>query len=206
MFFYNSQKSAIRDIYPRWTQVIDFNYTFAPYDKDIYGPVQTLKTAFFFPGFIRNHGIKIRYETEKQNPEKLILSNIASFPRGYLNIISENLNFLSADYSMPLLYPDLSVPTLLYIKRIRGSLFHDYARGTKNRYYDLNGVLKEFHNYSETFRSFGFQLLSDFYILRIPFMISAGVQTTWKDFNDSPAFELLLNVDIFGMKIGKNRL
>jgi hypothetical protein len=37
-------------------------------------------------------------------------------------------------------------------------------------------------------------------------MISAGVQTTWKDFNDSPAFELLLNVDIFGMKIGKNRL
>jgi hypothetical protein len=204
MFFFNSQISAIRDIYPRWTQVIDLNFAFSPFDKDIQGPVNTLKTAFYFPGFLQNHGIRFRFEAEKQKWEKLILFNDASFPRSYKNIISKTLNFYSIDYVIPLLYPDLNIPGLLYMKRIRSGLFYDYAKGNRNLHISTSPFI--LHNYAETFRSFGFELLSDFYILRIPFMISAGVQTTWKNFNESPAFELLFNVDIFGMKFGKNRL
>ena len=51
LYFSNYDRSAIRDIYPRWAQILDFNYCFAPLDKPIYGTVLSLKTAFYFPGF-----------------------------------------------------------------------------------------------------------------------------------------------------------
>ena len=43
-----------------------------------------------------------------------------------------------------------------------------------------NWLATNLHNYNESFKSFGFELLADFHILRIPFMISGGVQTAWK--------------------------
>jgi hypothetical protein len=201
LVFYNYQVSALRDIYPKWGQVLDLNYTFAPFDNNIYGSVNTLKTAFYFPGFFRNHGIKIRYETEIQNPQKLLYYSRVSLPRGYDNIIPEKINFVSADYVMPLVYPDLNIPGILYLKRVRSSFFYDYATGTNNHYLSL----KQVHNYSETFESFGAEFMADFFLLRIPFMISTGVQTVWKSINTAPSFELVFNVDIFGMKIGRRR-
>lgn len=201
-FFYNYHKSAIRDIYPKWAQVIDLYYAFAPFDKELYGSSYALKTAFFFPGLIRNHGIRLRYEAEIQKPEKLFLYQWASYPRSYKNIISLDLKLYSVDYTMPLLYPDLNIPGVLFIPRIRTTFFYDYATGVKNQYLDLG----QFHNYTETFKSFGAELWSDFYVLRIPFMISAGVQTTWKTVNGPPVFELLFNIDVFGNRIGRNRL
>ena len=63
-----------------------------------------------------------------------------------------------------------------------------------------------YHDYTETFKSFGFELMADFYILRIPFMISGGVQAAWKNIDEKPSLELLFNIDLFGMTLGKNRL
>jgi hypothetical protein len=202
IFFYNYQKSAIRDIYPKWAQVIDLNYAFAPFDKEIYGHASALKTSFYFPGIFPNHGIRFKYETEIQKPQKFFLYQWASLPRGYNNIISQDLNFFSVDYAMPLLYPDLNIPGILFISRIRSTFFYDYARGTKNQY--LNP--RQFNNYTETFKTFGAELMTDFYFLRIPFMISAGVQSSWKNLNEPPAFQLLFNIDILGMKIGRSKL
>jgi hypothetical protein len=204
IYLSNYQSSAIRDIYPKWAQVIDYYYTSYPADKTLYGTVSTLKTTFFLPGFSHNHSIKLRFENEVQKPVNYILHNRASFPRGYANIISQELKFYSVDYVLPLLYPDLNIPGFYYLKRIRGGLFYDYAKGTKNSYFYATKWTE--HDLTETFKSFGFELLSDFYLLRIPFMISGGVQTTWKDINKPPSFEMLLKIDVYGMNIGTRRL
>jgi hypothetical protein len=55
----------------------------------------------------------------------------------------------------------------------------------------------------ESFKSFGFEVMSDFHLFRSPFLISAGVQSAWKDTTAPPVFEFLLNIDIFGMTIGR---
>jgi hypothetical protein len=204
VYLSNYQISAIRDIYPKWAQVIDYFYTFYPADKALYGNISTLKTAFFFPGIFHNHSLKLRFEDEVQKPVKFILENRASFPRGYKNIISQNLKFYSADYTMPLWFPDINLPGLVFLKRIRSGIFYDYATGTKNSYFYPTGRVD--HNYTETFKSFGGELLADYYLLRIPFMISSGVQAAWKNFSSYPSVEIVFNIDIFGMKIGKNRL
>jgi hypothetical protein len=194
--------SSDLDIFPRWGQVFDLNYTFAPFDRKIFGSINTFKTAFYFPGLFHNHGIMLRYEAEIQNTQKLLFYNSASLPRGYTDIIPEKINFLSADYVMPLAYPDLNIPGILFIKRLRSSLFYDYASGSKVHY---SGSKQPPINF-QTFKSFGIEVMSDYFILRVPFMISTGVQTTWKSIYDLPVFELLFNIDIFGMNIGRSRL
>jgi hypothetical protein len=87
-------------------------------------------------------------------------------------------------------------------------LFYDYARGTDNHYLELqDGDMVEISNNkgTESFRSFGFELISDFYLFRIPYMISAGVQAAWKAFGQAPSLEMVFSIDIYGMKIGRLR-
>jgi hypothetical protein len=209
LYLSNYCNSAIRDIYPRWAQIIDMNYTFAPFDKEIYGSSKSIKTAFYFPGVLPNNGIKIRLEKEKQDPALFLYGNNVSLPRGYNNIISKDIDFLSVDYFFPLAYPDFNVSSLVYLNRIRTSLFYDYASGPGNSFYQesANGLVP-FYNDPGTisFKSFGFELLSDFYILRIPFMISCGIQSAWKEINERPVLKLLFNIDLYGFTIGRKRM
>jgi hypothetical protein len=204
IYFSNYQRSAIRDIYPKWAQTLDVGYSFYPADKDIYGDIFTVKTAFYLPGFLKNNGFKLRLEGEKQNPEKFILGNRTSFSRSYDNIISKEIQFGSVDYFMPLFYPDFNISSLLYMTRIRSNFFYDYTRGTGN--YILQGSSREYHDYAETFTSFGVELMSDFYIFRLPFMVSAGVEASWRYFGEFPYLKLLFNIDLFGMTIGRQKL
>jgi hypothetical protein len=209
LYFSNYSRSAARDIFPRWAQLIDLNYGFYPSDEDIFGSLANIRTAFYFPGLFGNQGIRFRYEADRQKFRRFYQSNRATFPRGYLNllypqtditILSEKLDFFSVDYAIPLAYPDFNLASLLYIKRIRTGLFYDFARGTNNFYDKPTPV---YNRFTEDFSSFGCDLLADFYLLRIPFMISAGVQTAWKSIGTAPSFELLFNFDIYGMSIGK---
>jgi hypothetical protein len=113
---------------------------------------------------------------------------------------------------MPLLYPDFNVDGLIYLTRIRTDFFYDITRGTDNYVFisDINSlgqreVKMEKHEYWETFSSFGVQLMTDFYLLRIPYMISSGIEVSWRSPGDYPYIRLLFNIDIYGMSIGKKR-
>jgi hypothetical protein len=205
-YFSNYSMSAYRDIYPRWAQTFDLNYTYAPFDRMIYGNSLSLNTSFYFPGFFKNHSIKIRYDNEKQNPAKYLFGMHAHMPRGYNNMISSDIKFYSVDYAMPLVCPDLNVPGFLYLKRIRAGLFYDYATGPGNSFYEYTstGLSQVTNNPSLiSVKSFGLQMLADFHILRIPYVISSGFQASWKNMNEKPVIELLFNIDIYGMNIGR---
>lgn len=208
LYFSNYRRSAIRDIYPEWAQVIDISYSYYPFDREIFGDLISAKSALYFPGLFKNNIIKFRFEAEKQNPELFILNSRSSFSRSYKNIISPDLRFASADYYMPLLYPDINIPGLVYITRIRSDFFYDYTRA--NTYYMITetgtGKRSDFFDLPGTFSSYGIGLLSDFYVFRMPFMVSAGVQATWQKIGYQPKLEMLLNIDLFGMSIGKRRL
>jgi len=207
IYFSNYQRSAFRDIHPKWAQTLDLSYSYHPFDKSIYGDIFTVKTALYLPGFIKNNGFKLRGEAEKQNPEKFILGNRASFPRSYENIISREIRFGSVDYFMPLLYPDFNIASFFYLTRIRADYFYDFTKANGNYVFSEgeNGPTTEFHDYEETFRSFGVELMSDFYLIRLPFMVSAGVQASWRDPGDAPYLKFLFTIDLFGMNIGRKR-
>jgi len=205
LYFYNYYKSSLRDIYPRWAQVIDLAYVYWPFDKSLLSPDTYLKTAFYFPGVMRNNSLILRFETEKIGLAKYHTANRISFPRGYSNYFSYGLNFFSAEYQAPLFYPDLNISSLLYITRLRACLFYDHATGTNNLHYiTQNGqVVTEILPSTENFDSFGAQLLADFHLFRIPYRISSGVQAAWKGIGTAPVIGMIFNMDINGTTIGR---
>jgi hypothetical protein len=208
LFFSNYFRSALRDIYPKWAQTVDLNYSFAPFDKKVYGSALTLKTSFYFPGILPDNGIKIRYEKEIQDPVKFVYANRISMPRGYSNLFAEEVDLLSIDYVMPLLYPDLNISSLLFLKRIRAGLFYDYAMGPGNTFYEKTsrGLVQMYeHDDLKSFSSTGFELMADLHLFRIPYLISYGVQSAWTDVSEDPSFTFLFSVDLFGMIIGNRK-
>ena len=214
LYFENSFSTAERDVYPRFAQVVDLNFSSYPFDKDLYGSDLALRTAFFFPGILRNNVIRIRYEAEIQ--PKVDFLNVINFPRGYqfkndyADIASEEISFLSFDYMMPLVYPDFNLSSFLYLKRIRTGFFYDFARGTNNYYLSRkNGGLtiidpnNDVHKYAESFSTYGVELISDFHVFRLPYMVSAGIQAAWQEGSREPALGLIFNINIYGMIIGQ---
>jgi len=205
-YFYNYYKSAYRDIYPRWAQLIDFSYISWPFDNRFFGPDIYLKTAFYFPGFFQNNSIKLRFEKEQQSFADYLTGNRIDFPRSYSNIISGKLDFMSVDYAAPLFYPDLSISSIFYLTRIRAGVFYDWARGYNNYFLKVqngNQVIDTHSNGPDIFSSFGGELLADFHLFRIPYRISGGVQAAWKTLGEKPAFEMVFKMDINGTTIGR---
>ena len=137
-YFSNFHRSAIRDIYPRWAQSQVLDYSFAP-SMIKFMELFCCKKFILLSRIPPNHGIKIRLEFDLQDPGKYLYDNRVSYPRGYYNMISIELELYSVDYVIPLAYPDLTVSSLLYLKRIRTGLFYDYGTGTGNYYFENSG-------------------------------------------------------------------
>ncbi|MCA1757305.1 MAG: hypothetical protein LC649_07605 [Bacteroidales bacterium] len=199
LFFSNTHRMAYRDIWPRWGQVIDLNTRFSPSDPDLYGPVTSAKALFYFPGIIRNHGLKITLQHEQKEFRKLLTGNRITLPRGYINVIPEKISAFSADYTLPLLYPDLGIGQLIYIQRLRGELFYDYAIAEENYYYLEENLISG----SEEFISYGSGLMADFYLLRIPFRFTAGVEAAWLPVKNEPWINYLFKIDVFGFVLNR---
>jgi hypothetical protein len=201
IYLSNLHRMAARDIWPRWGQVVDINHTYSPTDQNLYGPVSTIKLSLYFPGLLPNHSIRVNAQTETKEFRELLINNRITLPRGYYNIIPERARVITADYAMPLLYPDFNLGSLLYLQRLRATLFYDYASADENYYF----VEREMVHGNEIFNSYGIELLSDFYLLRIPFRLSAGVQAAWIPERNKPYFRLLFNMDVFGFVLGDRR-
>lgn len=210
-YFSNTARYSYRDIFPPLAQVFDLFRTSSPFDRELYGPVSSFRSAFFFPGFIKNHGIRIKVEAEMQKPRMFIHHNRISFPRGYNNrsfiigkseapgkIISEQLTSVSFDYTFPVAYPDIGLGSFLYIKRLRAAVFHDFAKGLRNRYITHN----RFEPGPKSFSSSGGELLADFNLFRIPFDISGGIRGGRLSVDKLWFFEWVLSVDIYGFRLG----
>ncbi len=203
LYFSNTFRMAYRDIFPRWGQVADVRLTSAPWDKDLYGRRKYARGTLYLPGLFRNHSLVVRAGYEDQSPfGKMLYNNSLPYPRGYNEtIVSEKLFSLSADYTMPLLYPDLTAGSLLYLKRIRGSAFLDGSTGWKIYNYGT----RRLDEGSTDFGSFGAELLADFYLLRFPFEISAGATAGYIPVQERFFINGTISVNIYGTVLGRER-
>lgn len=202
LYFSNTYRTAFRDIYPRWGQIFDIRSTSAPWDKDIYHSFTSFKGIAYFPGFIKNHGIRITVGYDNQYPAKeLLFVNKNNFPRGINNLIAQTLTVFTADYTMPIFYPDLSVGSLLYLKRIRASAFYDAAKAGAISDYNIMVYFPDTKKYS----SIGGELLADFYLLRIPGEISAGISAGYMPTEKKSFIEGVFSVNMFGSTLGRKR-
>jgi len=184
IYAYTQYKRSARDIFPKWGFNTNIFFKHTPFSSStsmIYGWAET----FFFPGIIKHHGIRIYSAYQHNQHGNYTYSNMVSTPRGYSGIYLNNMMSLKAEYALPLLYPDLNIPAVAYLKRITAHVFYDYASG------------ENYNNFkNESYSSAGFELYSDWHFLSLIPNIKLGIRSNYRFFDDQVNFEFLYGFSI----------
>jgi hypothetical protein len=197
LYLYNLLQQSQQNIMPRWGQQFDVVYRHTPFVGNDLGSLAGIQSAFYFPGIARNHGMKIYagYQ-EKIFKKNYNFSNFIRFPRGFLGYQNNQMFSFSADYKFPLLYPDVSLGKLAYIKRIKTSLFYDYT-WLSIPVTDKNGIIYP-NDHEMELKSFGIELTSDLHLLRFFAPLEIGFRTVYRPDYQDLTLNLLLSIDFNG--------
>ena len=149
LWFGRFRYSAPRDVAPAWGESFLVSYQHTPWGNDYRGNLTTATGTLYLPSPIRHHGIRLEAGNERRNGGNYYFSSQMNFARGYDSVAGNNLWKGSANYSLPLAYPDLAAWQVAYVKRVTGNFFYDYARAG-NRLYRSAGAeaLFDFHAFS----------------------------------------------------------
>ncbi len=178
----NRQKTSLRDLYPRWGQQVQVNFSNIPFNEgsnSIFAGQLTLD----FPGIARHHGLRLYGAYQQKTENYYTFSDFIDFPRGYNDIFRNNISSFSALYSMPLFLPDWQLKHFLYIKRVKTSVFYDFARSTDQ-------LLPRY------FSSTGLDLTMDFNLLNFIVPFDAGFRTAYIPETGTMKFQILFMLNL----------
>ncbi len=139
----------------------------------------------YLPGIGKHHSMQLRgaYQYQWGTPDANKLYRFQAsvlYPRGAAYIPFDDLVVVGGDYRLPLADLHLSLTRLLYIQRIKGGVFSDYARGnSKQVQYDNRGVARAIVPFSSYDWTVGGDLSFVFNPLRLRTPLELGVRTTY---------------------------
>lgn len=198
IYFYNLLHQSSQSIMPKWGQQFDIIYRHTPFVGSDLGTLSGIQSVIYFPGFSKNDGLKIYqgFQNKSFTSSSYNFANFVRVPRGFYGYQNNKMYSLAADYKFPILYPDLSIGKLAYIKRIKSSLFYDYAwLSMPTR--DQNGTIYP-NSLEMKMKSLGIELTSDLHVLRFFAPIEIGFRSVYRpDFQDFQ-FNLLFSINFNG--------
>jgi len=159
LFLWNQTRRSVRDIYPRFGQSFRYIFIHSPF-RVIPSQQYYLATTLFFPGLIPNHGLRLHGALQLSQNE-IGYGSYIRVPRGYQQFYSKEMKVMKLDYVMPLMYPDVGIPTVFYLKRIWSSVFFDYL------------------NIGGHYRSAGLELHAEWNVLQFPAPIDFGARISY---------------------------
>jgi len=175
---YTQLKKSLKDIYPKWGISARAIYTPSPFSSSqsvVYG----LTGTFYIPGIVNHQGIRVYTAYQYMDNENYIYGNVISSPRGYTAISLPSMFSVKSEYAIPLLYPDLDIPAVAYLKRVTAHLFYDYLEGENDK------------DQLEVYSSAGVELYTDWHFLSLLPNIRLGVRSTYRFKYNSTNFEFL---------------
>ena len=178
------EKSAYRDLAPRTGITLDFRFKNSVYGDFSAGYLFSTQTRLYMPGLFKNHSLQLygAYQQLGTITHGNRFAGDISIPAGFGVRTPDEIIRIRPSYSLPLFYPDFSIGTAYYLKRLRGSAFYDYA-------FTLNEVE------NKTFTSIGADIVTDFHILALPAPLSAGVRSAWLPEINEWNFSLIFSFD-----------
>ena len=120
---------AYRDLLPKWgiTTTLLAKRAFSPAESWLLYAGQN----FYIPGFFRNDGFKFRWQLQHgssmvRNTLSYELRSLQDIPYGDRSFRTGGL--FTANYLFPVAYPEVSIPHVIYTKRIAVNLFTEHFR------------------------------------------------------------------------------
>jgi len=200
--FADHERTAYRDILPRWGYSASLSYTLNPSNRD-FSDLVSAYARVYIPGIVRPHGISLAAACQTSvggfkgpGGQRLLTYNAAAIiPEGFgSTAIGSNRYFaLSARYHLPICYPEGGIPAVLYIKRIRAAVGMDYARFV--RYYAVkHGTGVVVRSRTERLKSYGGVLSFDVNVFRQPASATSSIDIAL--FKPVPAHGLYVSVGV----------
>jgi|WetSurSiteA1Bulk_404760.scaffolds.fasta_scaffold04293_3 hypothetical protein len=192
VYLYHYLRPGYRDLFPKWGQYVFAAFTHTPEASDAFGTMLSLQAGLYLPGIFPHHhviamsGYQIQFKGDLFIPLNRVI-----FPRGYHSSVSREFTSVLLNYSFPAGYPDLSLGPLLYLKRIRVNLFHDWSYGKEIRVSDETGT----GTFTGNYRSYGTEIVADTHIFRIIFPIAAGIRLGYIPGKQKFFSELMFSID-----------
>jgi len=121
---------ALNSRIPRWGEVINLLYYHTPFESDYKGRMLSADLTLYLPSVFSTHGFRLCGGYVTNDISDYTFTQALLFPRGYRAVIHEKFISGSADYMFPIADFSLPVWKLIYFKRLNGSVFYDYGRGT----------------------------------------------------------------------------
>ncbi|RYF78493.1 MAG: hypothetical protein EOO39_01300 [Cytophagaceae bacterium] len=176
-----------RDVGPRLGVAVSTQVRSTPFAKagELTGLQWGSSMNVFLPGIGKHHYITLRgaYQYQWGTPDANKLYRFQAsvlYPRGAAYIPFDNLAVFGGDYRLPLADMHLSITRLLYIQRIKGGVFSDYARGNSNQVqYDSRGVPRAVVPFSTYDWTVGADLSVVFNPLRLRTPLELGLRTIY---------------------------
>lgn len=192
LYYHQLLRQSYRDVFPDFGFVLDFTFRNSPFGAERFGERTTAQSILYLPGILKNHGLKFYggYQTKKLNGMRSF-SDVIRYPRGWGRTNTRKMYSASADYKMPLIYPDWNLAGLLYVRRASISLFADVARLKGNAFRD--GVIAG--TFTKDISSFGSELTFDVNILRFYAPANVGVRTSYLPEMKQVYFDFLFSIN-----------
>ena len=183
---------AYKDLGSRLGQSLNMEYKATPFGDLDYGSIAMIESNIYLPGIGRHHNIKVYLGYQEKTAATYSYSNIVQLARGYIGIDGNKLQSYKFNYEMPLLYPDMSISSLIYLKRIKTMLFYDLTIS------DIDIVDKYGATISSTphYKSYGFDLRFDMHIIRIITPFDLGIRYAYLEMDKSNYFQFLFSISI----------
>jgi hypothetical protein len=151
-----STLQAPRQVMPRWSQRLQVWGTTT--DRGQFGAVHAAVTV---PGFAPDQVVLVQFAAAHSTVHGWRPALPFRFSRGYWQVDQDALWRVSADWRFTLAYPDVSIGPL-YVLRVKGGVFVDYAASASGRY-----------------RSAGLELVTDTSLLHLN-PRDLGVRVFWR--------------------------
>ncbi|MBP5365722.1 MAG: DUF5050 domain-containing protein [Bacteroidales bacterium] len=195
LYMHLLRRMAVRDIGYRCGVYAQLFYVKSFDDKDL-GSCHGFMSGIYMPGFARHHQIAVAFHAQRKNigesyreitgkTLKDSYNDVIPIARGYSHTPNTDLRTIRFNYNMPLLYPDLSIGGLTYIKRISANTFFDITDGR----YDHNNT-----EYTFNYKSVGTELTALTHWLRLYFPITVGCRVSYRFEDRKVRNNLLLSI------------
>ena len=127
-FSWNQQvQRAVQQIFPKWGYGFSLAHRHAI--TRFIGFQFLGGASFYLPGLHPAHSLVLTgaYQ-ERDTLGQISFSNRFSYSRGYTGRYFSRMWRLSANYHLPLLYPDWGFANILYLQRVRANAFFDFTK------------------------------------------------------------------------------
>lgn len=170
--YWRSGPASERDLHPRWAQGFTGSFSHTPLPGDYSGLLLSTQAAFYFPGIFKHHSLHLQGGFEWQQEDNYRFTGKIPFPRGYDYVFHDKLYKASANYAMPLFYPDAALGAIVYLKRVYTTIFYDFGMGRSST------------QDPSYYQSAGFDLQIEFNLFTIPVPLTGGARFVYR-FNDN---------------------